>query len=186
MNIPLITAAHFSPGRGGNHIQRIYIHTMETPESEGRALQVTQWFAGHSSPQASAHYCVDDKAIYQAVKEEDTAWAVDDFSENQKSISIELAGTALQSPTQWMDPYSSEELQLAATLVAELCDVYGVEIAKITPAQINQGVSGIAGHLDVTLAKGIRGGHTDPGGNFPWARFIQLVKSKPPVGVKGV
>ena len=77
-------------------------------------------------------------------------------------------------------------MQLAATLVAELCDVYGVHILKLTPAQINLDQSGIAGHVDVTLAKGIRGGHTDPGPNFPWDRFIQLVKSKPPVGVKGI
>ena len=184
--IPLITSAHFSPGRGGSHIRRIYIHTMETPESEGRALQVTQWFAGHSAPQASAHYCVDDKGIYEGVKEEDTAWAVDHFLENEKSISIELAGTALQSPTQWMDPYSSSELTLAASLVAELCDIYGISIVKLTPADINLDHMGIAGHVDVTLAKGIRGGHTDPGSNFPWSRFIQLVKSTPPYGLRGV
>jgi len=86
---PFIQAKHFTAGRNGKKPKIIVIHTMETPQSEGRANQVALWFAGSSAPQASAHYMVDDKEVVQSVKEADTAWAVDDQMLNQESISIE-------------------------------------------------------------------------------------------------
>ena len=120
MTYPFIGAKHFTVGRNNNKPRMIVIHTMETPENNGRAYQVAQWFAGPSSPQASAHYMVDNAEIYMSVKEEDTAWAVDDFALNQQSISIEHAGSASQTPAQWSDAYSKQELALSAKLSADI------------------------------------------------------------------
>jgi len=175
MTYQFIQAKHFTPGRGGKKPILIAIHTMETPESEGRAAQVANWFAGATAPQASAHYMVDDKQVLQSVKDEDTAWAVGDFLLNQESISIEHAGTASQTPAQWEDAYSKAELALSARLTADLAHKWGIPAVKLTPAQILAGKSGFCGHADITVAKKIAGGHTDPGPNFPWDKYLKLV-----------
>ena len=168
-------AAHFTPSRGGQKIRLIVIHTMECGETLGKAKQVLNWFMGKAAPQASAHYMVDSNSSFQLVDDGDTAWAVDDFSLNQQSISIELAGSASQTITQWQDAYSSSELTIASHLVADLSSKYGIPVVKLSPAEILEGKQGICGHADITAAKQIKGGHTDPGINFPWAVFIAQV-----------
>lgn len=174
---PLIPSAHFSKGRGGNKPLWIFIHTMECGESENKAAQVANWFAGKTAPQASAHYCVDDKQIYQCVAESDTAWSVDDFDTNQKSISIELAGAASQALAQWGDPYSKAQMALTQKLVADICKRNKIPLRRITPAYINSNSPGIGGHIDVTQAKKIVGGHTDPGINYPYLTLISGAKA---------
>jgi len=177
MTYPLIKAKHFTLGRSGKKIRQIVIHTMETPETEGRAKQVAYWFAGPTAPQASAHYCVDNKEIYQTVLDTDTAWAVDQFDANQASLSIELAGSSSQTQLQWNDAYSKGELDLAAHLCAELAVKYNIPVVKLQVTSVKFG-SGFIGHNDVTTAYNIAGGHTDPGHSFPWKDFLALVQTK--------
>ena len=176
ISYPFLQAKYYTPGRGGNKVSWIFIHTMETPQTKNRALQVWRWFAGKTSPLASAHYMVDATSIEQSVKLSDTAWAVDDYNVNQRSISIETSGEASQTPVQWADAYSVAELALEAKLTAQLCKQFNIPVRKAKPEDIQKGIPGIAGHLDVTIAKRIKGGHTDPGINFPWIKFIQLVE----------
>ena len=175
MNYPFVTAKHFTVGRNGVKPRLIVIHTMETPENRGRAHQVAVWFSGANAPQASAHYGVDDAEIYQMVKETDTAWAVDDWDLNQASISVEHAGSASQTPTQWTDTYSLSELALSARLTADIAHRNNIPVVKLTPADILAGKSGFCGHNDITIAKKIAGGHTDPGANFPWNAYLKQV-----------
>jgi len=176
MKIPFIKAKNFTKGRGGKKVRLIVIHTMESGEQPNKAKQVAQWFAGKTAPDASAHYCVDNKYIYSAVADKDTAWAVGQSDINKESISIELAGKASQTKGQWADGYSEDMLALAANLVANLCIEYKIPVKKLTPNQVRTG-SGIIGHYDVTLGYRIHGGHTDPGKNFPWKDFIKMVES---------
>jgi len=173
-----IQAKNFTKGRNNKIVRMVVLHTMETPESKGRALQVANWFAGSTAPQASAHYCVDDKEIIQSVKDEDTAWAVADFDLNQQSISIELAGSASQTVAQWNDTYSKSEMSHLVELSKELCKRYSIPAIHLTPAQILDGKSkGIAYHHDITIAKKIAGGHIDPGANFPLANFLKAISN---------
>ena len=174
MTYPFIQAAHFTKGRGSKPVRMIVLHTMETPETKGRARQVANWFAGATAPQASAHYCVDDKEIIKSVQEADTAWAVDDYDLNQQSISIELAGQASQTAAQWADFYSKGELIHLTELCRGLMAQYKIPAIHLTTAQILDGKSaGFAYHHDITIAKKIAGGHTDPGKNFPLADFLR-------------
>lgn len=173
---PFIQAKHYSPGRGGKTVKLIVLHTMETPQSEGRANQVALWFAGSSAPQASAHYMVDDKQIVQSVSEQDTAWAVDEYDLNQESISIEHAGYAAQTPAVWANAYSTAELALSASLTADIAKRYKIPAVKLTPEQIVAGQSGFCGHVDITNAFKIAGGHQDPGEQYPWDKYMALVK----------
>jgi N-acetyl-anhydromuramyl-L-alanine amidase AmpD len=177
MTYPFNQAQSFTKGRGGKKIKLIVIHTMETPETPSRARQVWNWFAGKTAPHASAHYMVDNKEILQSVKDEDTAWAVADSLLNQTSISIEHAGQASQTTAQWNDAYSNAELKLSAKLSAELAKKYNIPAVKLSPADILAGKSGFCGHNDITAAKKIAGGHTDPGKNFPWDKYLKLVTS---------
>jgi len=173
-----IQAKHFTAGRSGKTPRLIVIHTMETPESNGRAEQVARWFAGATAPQASAHYCVDNAHVYQSVKNTDTAWAVDDFDLNQQSISIELAGAASQTAAQWADAYSAGELGQAINLCKDLATQYHIPAVHLTAAQILDGTSrGFCYHSDITVAKKIAGGHTDPGKNFPMDTFLKAIGS---------
>ena len=176
MTYPFVQASHFTAGRGGKSPRIIVLHTMETPESAGRAKQVALWFAGSTAPQASAHYCVDNSEIIQCVKDADTAWAVDDFDLNQQSISIELAGAASQTGAQWHDSYSVAEFAQLVALSKDLAKQYGIPAVYLTAAQILDGkTKGFAYHADITAAKKIAGGHTDPGVNFPVADFLKAL-----------
>jgi N-acetyl-anhydromuramyl-L-alanine amidase AmpD len=176
MTYPFVQATHYTKGRGGNKPRLIVVHTMETPESEGRAKQVAAWFAGTTAPQASAHYMCDDKDVIQSVQEADTAWAVDDFALNEQSISIEHAGSAAQSAAQWADGYSLAELKISAALAADIAKRNNIPAVKLTPADVLAGKSGFVGHNDITIAKKISGGHSDPGANFPWTQYLNLIK----------
>jgi N-acetyl-anhydromuramyl-L-alanine amidase AmpD len=176
MTYPFIQAKHFTAGRGTHTPRIIVLHTMETPESAGRAKQVATWFGGATAPQASAHYCVDPTDIIQCVKNEDTAWAVDDSDLNQQSISIELAGSASQTVAQWHDAYSVNEFAKLIALSKDLAKQYGIPPVRLTAAQILDGkTKGYAYHADITAAKKIAGGHTDPGVNFPIAEFLKAL-----------
>ena len=179
MTYPFYQAENYTKGSNGNIPHLIVVHTMETPESEGRAKQVAGWFAGKTAPQASAHYMVDDKQIVQSVSEFDTAWAVDDYTLNQQSISIEHAGSASQSAAQWEDAYSQAELALSASLASQIAARYRIPLVKLTPEEILAGKSGFCGHVDITVAKKIAGGHTDPGSDFPWTEYLAKVQSQP-------
>ena len=168
MTYPFAQAKYYTVGRGGTVPRLIVIHTMETPETYGRARQVWRWFWGKTSPKASAHYMTDATTIEQSVKETDTAWAVGDYILNRASISIELSGEASQTKAQWADAYSQAELTLVAGLVKEIATRQRIPLVRLTPADILAGKSGLCGHIDITIAKKIKGGHTDPGAHFPW------------------
>ena len=177
-NLTWIPAANFSKNRNGVKPRLIVIHTAETPENEGRAKQVAAYFSS-KKVQASAHYSIDDKMIIKSVLEADTAWAVDDWQLNLASISVEHCGSASQGLDGWKDIYSEAELNLSANLTAWISKRWNIPKIKITPEEILAGASGFCGHADITIAKKIAGGHTDPGKFFPWTHYMNLVNSIP-------
>jgi len=50
---------------------------------------------------------------------------------------------------------------------------------KLSPEDVLAGKAGFVGHNDITLAKKIAGGHTDPGANFPWDSYLKAVAMVP-------
>lgn len=171
--IPFVQAAHYTPTRG-RQIDLIVIHTMESPEKPSTAEDVAAWFAGSSAPQASAHYCIDNNSIVQCVRDRDVAWAAPHANHN--GLHFEHAGTAKQTAAQWADAYSSAMLRRSATLVAGKCKEYGIPVVRLTVAGLTAGQRGIVGHLDCSQAFG--GTHFDPGGSFPWTRYLELVRAR--------
>lgn len=187
MLIPYYPAKFQTAGRGISTVWGLCVHTMETPQTVGRAKQVAQWFAAKfAQMQASAHFCIDATTIEQNVLDQNTAWATGDWTVNQGSISFELSGEASQTPAQWADTYAKHELANLAALLAHECSTRHIPVRHLTPAQIRKialtpqhlvkpSDGGIFGHWDVTLALGIKGGHVDPGKNFPWDTLLALV-----------
>lgn len=177
--IPFVQAKHFSlrwPRK--RVVTAICIHTMECHETKLDAAEaVALWFAdkakGYPAPKASAHYLVDQNSIVQSVRDMDEAWHASQA--NPRSIGIEHAGFAAQTMEEWSDPASSSILWRSAKLTARLAKKYGIPPIKISPEGVRVGQIGFFGHVDVTVGFGNKGGHTDPGKNFPWASYLALV-----------
>ena len=176
MIYPFLQAKYYSIGRSGHLVRQVFLHTAEDQKLPGAAKRIWQWFAGKSAPKASAHFMVDATDIEQSVKLCDTAWAVGDWLFNQTSLSIEMCCAVKDWTSIWHeDHYLVALLDNTAKLTAELCFQYKIPVTKLFPSQLLQGKQGIAGHWDVTIAKKVKGGHTDPGVGFPWGVFIQAV-----------
>jgi len=162
-NYPFLQAKNFTVA-SRTRIDLIVIHTMEAPQSTGRAMQVAKWFAdAQNAPQASAHFCVDASQIVRCVRDKDVAWHAP--GANARGIGIEHAGYAVS--TDWTASYSVSMLALSQKLTAQLCRAYGIPAEWLTPEELRQGQRGICGHLDCTHAFSGGKGHVDPGLSFP-------------------
>jgi N-acetyl-anhydromuramyl-L-alanine amidase AmpD len=182
----LVQAKNYTRGRKGP-IRAIVIHTMEAPEGPKTAENIANWFAvqpANGAVQAngkkwggtSAHYCIDSDSEVQCVADADTAWHAGQV--NGYSIGVELTGYAKQTPAEWKDPYSIAMLDRAAKLCADLCRAYGIPVRRAASEDIKTGTAvGFMGHMDVSTAFSVKGGHMDPGPHFPWIDFLDRVAS---------
>ena len=165
-----IQARFCGPLRDPGVIDWIVIHTMEAPEKPHTARAVAEWFASDKSPKASAHYCIDDGEIIQCVSESVVAWGAP--GANQKGIHLEHAGFASQIELDWDDIYSRTVLENSAERAADICKRYQIPAVHLSVDELRQGMRGFCGHIDVTNAFNGGHGHTDPGPNFPWDRYL--------------
>lgn len=184
-----IAARYFGKGRKGAAVNVVVIHTAETPEGEKTARGVGSWFASEMRGadgkirEGSTHYGVDAKEIVGYVRESDMAWGAN--GTNHNGIHIEHAGRASQTPEQWADAYSESMLRRSAALVADICRRYAIPIKRLSVSEVRAGAAGICGHVDVSRAFPAKQGknpHWDPGPNFPWAHFIELVMAADGLG----
>jgi hypothetical protein len=173
--LPFVQARNYRPGRRGR-IDLLVVHTMEAVEKPGTAEAVAAWFAGPHAPMASAHYCVDSDSVVQCVKDGDTAFHAK--GANHNGIGIEHAGYAGQGAAEWADPYSVAMLDLSAQLAARLCARHDIPLVRLSADDVRDGKRGFCGHIDVTRAYAVRGGHHDPGPDFPWDRYIEMIRER--------
>jgi N-acetylmuramoyl-L-alanine amidase len=159
-------------GRSGHSITLIGIHTMEAPEAGSTAENVANYF---KTVDASAHWCVDNNSRVRCVNDRDGAWTMPPT--NLYSLNVEMAGYASQTPAQWHDAYSVAVLDNVAVCVSEWCRLYAIPVRRLTAGQLDAGQKGIAGHWDVNNAFH-QSDHSDPGSNFPWTEFLNLVSKK--------
>lgn len=171
------TAKNYTKGPRKNPIRLIVMHSMESQEKPGTAVNVAKWFGGATAPQASAHVCVDSQTAVTVVDDSDIAWGAP--GANNDGLHIEMAGTAAQTREQWLDAYSTGVMDQAAKVAAGWCKKYSIPAVALTVGQVADGkTKGICGHVTVTKAFPKLGGtHTDPGANFPWDVFISKVKA---------
>jgi hypothetical protein len=177
--IPYVAAYWQHDRVPGASIKYIIIHTMEMDQTDQAAENCANWFATNKDPkkEGSAHYCVDNNSIVQSVHDTDFAYGVIGsqglFSYNDISLSVEHAGWA--ATTDWNSDYSQKMLHLSAQLTAKKAKQFGVPMVYQNPAGLTAGQAGFTGHMDVVASTGT-GDHTDPGPNFPWASYMQMVR----------
>lgn len=159
---------------GRTSVSLVVIHTAECKETANAAENLALWAAGANAPRASWHYAVDADSATQSVRETDVAWHAPGV--NRLSIGIEQAGRAGQLASEWDDAYSRAVLERTASLVAGICMRWNIPIRRLTPRDLVIGAAGICGHVDVRDAFQ-RSTHWDPGPNYPWTRFIEMVRA---------
>lgn len=170
---PYLEADRHGPARSGR-VRLVVIHTPEWPESASGAEAVARYFANNPDKRdASCHITVDNDSIIQCVKDSFVAWAAP--GANHDGIQIELTGFAGQSKEQWRDKFSLAALAIAADAVAQYLLKYNIPPIHLSDDQLRKGNLGIVGHDQVSRVYK-KSDHSDPGPNFPWARFMLYVK----------
>jgi N-acetyl-anhydromuramyl-L-alanine amidase AmpD len=171
-------------------IELVVLHTMEYPERPTGA----EWCGGFfTNPQgrrpdgtiynvvASAHYAVDQDSVMQCVRERDVAHAAP--GANHNGIHIEHVGYASQTAAQWQDESSRAVLRQSARLVRKLCLKYNLPMVRLSVEDVLAKKKGLCGHDTITKAFPVIAGkkmtHWDPGPNFPWATYLNLVRDNP-------
>ena len=151
--------ALWSPAYSGNYlvanrptssaISYVIIHT-----TQGSYAGTINWFK-NSASNVSAHYVIrsSDGQITQMVREKDIAYHVRSY--NTSSVGIEHEGF-VDNPA-W---YTDAMYRASAALTRNICLKYGLPLTR----------NSIKGHSEMP-----NNTHTDPGPNWDWTRYMQLV-----------
>ena len=174
--IPYAAARNQSPASGTPRL--IVIHSMECPVETGRARSVAQWFAGPTSPQASAHYMVDPGEVWCGVKPPAEAWHCGNANRYAGGASIGIEQTGYAYSTDWWTPIALQQLDLLVDLVGSLCDRYGIDRRWLSADELRAGVPGITTHGFLSSI-GMGTDHTDPGPNWPVEEFMRRLTGGP-------
>lgn len=178
MSEPPITiqAAHMSAG-SNTPVNRVVIHAtspgMAGHESSqpGMARSTAQYFASPSSG-GSAHYITDSGEDEQhCVPDNRIAWHA---PPNSHSIGIEICGEAVYNRPDWLAENVYPGIEKAAQRTVELCERFDIPKQFLDVSALRSGQRGITSHADVAEAWG-ESNHWDPGPNFPWDYFMDLV-----------
>ncbi|RKF24153.1 N-acetylmuramoyl-L-alanine amidase [Micromonospora globbae] len=155
---PASTSNYTVASRPGSHpVTYVVIHV-----TQGSYAGSISWFQNPAA-QVSAHYTFrsSDGAVTQSVREKDIAWHAGNWTYNTRSIGIEHEGY-VDNPAWFTDAMYRASAALTRSLTAK----YGIPRDR----------AHIIGHVEVPGAT-----HTDPGPNWNWTYYMQLVN-----GVTGI
>lgn len=166
--------------RSGVSVDDVAVHTTEGHPRPGVSdLQGLRNFFNTAGVEASSHYGVQDRDIWQFVLLSKKAWTIG--VANSFTINIEMIGFAAFSLKQWMTGTNYRTLRSTAKLIAYISRSEGIPIQKGRVSSLNGTCvsvrKGTIRHSDVTKAG--FGTHTDPGKSFPlalvlrWARWYR-------------
>jgi hypothetical protein len=158
-------------------VQLIVIHTTEGSEGPTSA-EDGAGYDQRRTDGTSTHFFHDADSTVQCVRTADQAHAAR-AQGNRRGIQHELCGRAGQGAAGWDDQVSQGTLRQAAKQCARDAKKWGIPVRRLTVAQVAAGDKGICGHVDITHAfPQDNGTHTDPGPNFPWSQFLDLVRAE--------
>lgn len=171
----------FTRGRDGKGVRFIVIHYTAGSE-RATSAEDGALYNQRRTDGTSAHYFIDRDSVVQGVETKDRAHCARRRG-NTLGIQYELCGTA-QTRAQWLDPPSYATLKNAARQAARDCRKYDIPVRRLSVEQTRQawtkypdGPKGFVGHVDCTYAfPEDNGDHTDPGKDFPWDVFLNMVR----------
>lgn len=133
----------------------VVVHCTEGATASGAALWLSRPTTG-----ASCHVAVDEQFVYRVVNDADVAWHARGV--NSISFGLEIVGFARWSRAEWLEHLST--LTEAARIHAGWCRAHGIPLVQ----SMTRGYHSHAG---------LPGNdHTDPGPDFPWDVYLDLVR----------
>lgn len=174
-DLVFVQAKSYAKGRPDGPPLWIIVHDMEASEHSGRAENTAQYFATLPDGRSvSSHYTVDNDSVVQCVKLGDVAYTVGNRAGNYRGINWEFSGFASQTREQWLDSFGKAMFRQAVPYIRSDAQRYGIPLVRRTVNELKAFKPGITSHNDLRLAFGGTT-HTDPGPNFPWDYFMDLI-----------
>jgi hypothetical protein len=173
----------WQPGRRAP-IRLSVVHTTEG-HAGADAAEMGHTIDVNRTDGTSTHVFHDSDSSPQEVLRKDTANSAF-FHGNALGIHHELCGTAHWTAADWAGSYQQAMLRRCAKAQADDCITYKLEPRRLSVAEVRRAYygpapypAGICGHIDITQAfPEDQGDHTDPGPNFPWDQYINMVKEE--------
>jgi hypothetical protein len=171
----------------------IAVHLTESPQITNGAKNYQTKINRDLNFNKSTHVVVDNKNTINLIDEENIAFDTESPYLQELSLSIALVGSNgydLAIKTDWTTEYSLAVLNNAAKQIALWCVKYSIPPVKMNSTLIQRAMTttdidflikdnniGIFGHSDfLTEHPGAVPEGLDPGEDFPWINFIELIK----------
>lgn len=169
-------------GGSGGAVVAITFHDEEYPERDGSDVEVARFFQ-KTSTAASVTGCHSASSSTGCVRYDQAAWHTGAGSPwNKMCEGYEHDGYAKQTRDEWLDPYGIRLLERSAKHTAKRLRARGIPCRWLTIDQLrhaiqtgNPAAGGMCTHHDITIAAGVKGGHYDPGVNFPKDYYLDRV-----------
>jgi hypothetical protein len=156
----------------GAVIDIIGVHTAENPfdqMGQDTGAEGVAAFQSRTERPSSYHRIADRDSTVTCLPDEAVAFGI--ANRNRRSLHVSLALRAAD----WSDPDKAARaeptLRRAAAVVAAWCRRYDIPPRRITRAQADAGVRGLLAHGDADPGR-----RSDPGVDFPWDRFLTLIR----------
>ena len=155
------SSANYTKGRGGHKIDGMAVHYTATSASAHNNLV----YFSRAGANASAHLFVDkDGTIRQSVKFEDTAWAVGNWGQNQRTVSVEVVSAGEDFTAAQINALKSIYQYLKATYgITRVIRHYDVT-GKRCPAPYVDGNKWAKLKAQITGGAAVSGGSSKPSG----------------------
>lgn len=155
-------------------VQLVVIHTTEG-SAHAQSAEDGAAYDQRRTDGTSTHYFHDSDSTIQCVRTADQAHTARTQG-NRRGIHHELCG---RTTIDWSGAYAQAMLRQAAKQCARDAAKWGIPVRKLTADQVAAGAKGFCGHVEITRAfPADNGTHTDPGVNFPWSDFLDLVRAE--------
>ena len=152
-------------------VQLVVIHTTEG-SAHAQSAEDGAAYDQRRTDGTSTHFFHDSDSTIQCVRTADIAHTAR-AQGNRRGIHHELCG---RTTIDWGGTYAQAMLRRAARQCARDAKKWDIPVRKLTPAQVADGLKGFCGHVEITRAfPADNGTHTDPGPDFPWPQFLDLV-----------